>query len=119
MLDATVGADPADATTNGNAAHIPSSYRTSLRADRLKGARLGILRHFFGSAPEDQEVATAVGRAPDALKKAGAEPIDVVIPGLDELLRDSSLIDAEFKFGPISTSARRSTATPQPWFELG
>ncbi|MEO6434143.1 MAG: amidase family protein, partial [Tepidisphaeraceae bacterium] len=98
MLDATVGADPADATTTGNAAHIPPSYRASLRADRLKGARLGIIRSLFGAAPEDQEVTTLVNKAMDALKKAGAEPIDVVIPGLDDLLRDSSLINAEFKF---------------------
>lgn len=98
MLDATVGADPADATTTGNAAHIPPSYRASLRADRLKGARLGIIRSLFGTAPEDQEVTTLVNKALDALKKAGAEPIEVVIPGLDDLLRDSSLINAEFKF---------------------
>lgn len=98
MLDATVGADPADATTAGNAARIPSSYHATLRAERLKGARLGILRHLFGSAPEDEAVTTAVDSALDALKKAGAETIDVVIPGLDELLRDSSLINAEFKF---------------------
>ena len=98
MLDATVGADPADATTAGHAVHIPSSYRTSLRGDKLKGARLGIVRSLFGAAPEDQEVTTLVTKALDALKQAGAEPIDVVIPGLEDLLRDSSLIDTEFKF---------------------
>jgi Asp-tRNA(Asn)/Glu-tRNA(Gln) amidotransferase A subunit family amidase len=98
MLEATVGADPDDATTTGNAEHIPSSYRTSLSAFRLKGARLGIIRSLFGTAPEDQEVAALVNNALEALKKAGAEPIDVVIPGLDDLLRDSSLINSEFKF---------------------
>ena len=34
----------------------------------------------------------------DALKKAGAEVIDVPIPGLDDLLRDSSMINSDFKF---------------------
>ena len=110
MLDATVGADPADPTTTGNAAHLPSSYRTSLRADRLKGARLGIIRSLFGAAPEDQEVTTLVAKALEILKQAGAEPIDVVIPGLDDLLRDSSLIDTEFKFDLADYLARHPNA---------
>ncbi|MEO6239206.1 MAG: amidase family protein [Vicinamibacterales bacterium] len=110
MLDATVGADPADATTTGSAEHIPSSYRTSVNANRLKGARLGIVRSLFGTAPEDQEVAALINKALDALKQAGAEPIDVVIPGLDDLLRDSSLINAEFKFDLADYLARHPDA---------
>ena len=34
----------------------------------------------------------------DALKKAGVEVIDTPIPGLDDLLRDSSMINSDFKF---------------------
>jgi amidase len=98
LLDATVGADPADASTAAAAAHIPESYRAGLRADALTGARIGVVRALFGSAPEDQEVSAVVQTALDALKKGGAEIIDVVIPGLDELLRDSSMINADFKF---------------------
>jgi amidase len=98
MLDVTVGPDPADASTNASAGHIPASYRSGLRADALKDARLGIVRSLFGSAAEDQEVTTAINKSLDALKEAGADVIDVVIPGLDDLLRDSSLINAEFKF---------------------
>jgi hypothetical protein len=98
MLDATVGADPADASTSVSAGHIPVSYRAALHADALAGARIGVVRGLFGAAPEDQEVATVVQSALDSLKKAGAETIDVVIPGLDELLRDSSMINSDFKF---------------------
>ena len=98
MLDATVGADPADPTTALSAGQIPASYRKGLRADALKGARLGVVRSVFGTAPEDQEVSTIVQKALDGLKKAGAEVTDVVIPGLDELLRDSSMINSDFKF---------------------
>jgi hypothetical protein len=39
-----------------------------------------------------------VNHALEAIKNAGTEVIDVSIPGLDELLRNSSLINAEFKF---------------------
>ena len=98
MLDATVGADPADASTAASAGHIPSSYRAACRADALKGARLGVVRSLFGTAPEDQEVTTVVQQALDGVKKAGAEIIDVVVPGLDDLLRDSSMINSDFKF---------------------
>jgi Asp-tRNA(Asn)/Glu-tRNA(Gln) amidotransferase A subunit family amidase len=98
MLDATVGADPADASTAASAGRIPASYRAGLRADALRGARIGIVRGLFGTAPEDQEVSTVVQKAIDALKKAGADTLDVTIPGLDDLLRDSSMINAEFKF---------------------
>jgi amidase len=98
MLDATVGADPADPSTAVSSGQIPSSYRAGLRADALTGARIGVVRSLFGAAPEDQEVTTVVQQALDSLKKAGAEIVDVVIPGLDDLLRDSSMINSDFKF---------------------
>jgi amidase len=110
MLDATVGADSADAITRSSEGHIPPSYRAALRPDILKGARLGIVRTLFGSSPEDQEVTTIVNKMLEELKKAGAEPIDVVIPGLDDLLRDSSLITAEFKFDLAEYLARHPDA---------
>src|SRR6185503_16701533 len=83
MLDATVGADPADASTAAGAGHVPASYRAGLRADALKGARIGVVRGLFGTAPEDQEVSAVVQKSIDALKKAGADTLDVTIPGLD------------------------------------
>ena len=98
VLDATVGADPADAVSAASAGHIPASYRAGLRAEQIKGARIGVVRSLFGTAPEDQEVATVVNRALEALKKAGADVNDVVVPGLDDLLRDSSMIAFDFKF---------------------
>jgi hypothetical protein len=69
-----------------------------LRADALKGARIGVLTNLFGGAPEDAEVSTSVRSALDAMKKAGAEIVDVTIPGLDDQLNGSSVIDSEFKF---------------------
>ena len=98
MLDATVGADPADPSTTVSAGQIPASYRAGLRADAIAGARIGVVRSLFGTAPEDQEVTTVVQQALDSLKKAGAEIIEVAIPGLDDLLRDSSMINSDFKF---------------------
>jgi len=106
MLDATVGKDPDDAITATSDGHIPSSYRQALSTEALKGARIGVLTSLFGSAPEDQEVATIVKKAVEAMKQAGAETIDVTVPGLDDLLRGSSVINAEFKFDLMDYLAR-------------
>jgi hypothetical protein len=43
-------------------------------------------------------VTTIVQKALDTLKKAGAELNDISVPGYDELLRDSSMINSDFKF---------------------
>jgi amidase len=98
MLDATVGVDPADPSTASAAGRIPRSYRAGLVADSLKGARLGAVRTLFGNAIEDEEVSAIVLGTLSELKKAGAEVTDVVIPGLEDLLRDSSMINSDFKF---------------------
>ena len=98
MLDATVGPDDADPSTAASRGRIPASYRAGLRPDALKGTRLGVVRSLFGTAGEDQEVAGILNRALETLKKAGAEVSDVVVPGLDDLLRDSSMITHDFKF---------------------
>ena len=106
MLDATVGRDPADASTYLGEGRIPRSFREVLSAEALKGKRIGVLRSLFGTAPEDQEVTAVINKALDAIKGAGGEIQDVVVPGLDELLRDSSLINAEFKFDLADYLAR-------------
>ncbi len=98
MLDATVGADPADAITTESAGRIPRSYREALVDGGLTGARIGVLRSLWGSTPEDDEVAGIVRKALDGMKAHGAEVVDVAVPGLDELLRGSSMIADEFKF---------------------
>ena len=110
MLDATVGADPADAITSESAGKIPKSYREALKADGMKGARIGVLRAHFGTAPEDEEVAGIVRKALDGMKAQGAEVFDVVVPGLDELLRESSVITDEFKFDLAAYLAKQPNA---------
>ena len=110
MLDATVGADPADAITADATAHVPRSYRDGLDRATLKGARVGVLRALFGAAPEDDEVGDIVRTSLNAMKAQGAEIVDVVVPGLDDLLRDSSVIGDEFKFDLAAYLARHPNA---------
>jgi amidase len=118
MLDATVGADPADAATQDATRHVPTSYRAELTAGGLKGARIGVLRSLFGNAPEDEEVAGIVRKALDAMKAQGAEIIDVIVPGLDDLLRDSSVINDEFKFDLADYLARHPSAPVKSLAEI-
>jgi Asp-tRNA(Asn)/Glu-tRNA(Gln) amidotransferase A subunit family amidase len=106
MLDATVGADPDDAITQGSAGHIPPSYRDLLKADALHGVTIGVLKNLFGTTPDEEEVGAIDRKALDAMQKAGATLVDVSIPGIDELMRGSSVIDAEFKFDLIAYLAR-------------
>lgn len=110
MLDATVGEDPADPITKDSNGHIPKSYREALVAGGLKGARIGVLRSLWGTAPEDEEVAGVLRRALDAMKSQGAEVVDVAVPGLDDLLRDSSVIADEFKFDLMAYLATQPNA---------
>ncbi|WP_240653256.1 amidase [Sphingomonas crocodyli] len=90
MLDATVP-DRVDGKSRG-------SYRAALRGDGLKGARIGVLRGYFGPVPDYKEGQDLVDRALGQMRDAGADLTDVTIPGLDDMLADSALILHEFKY---------------------
>ncbi len=49
-------------------------------------------------------------KALDAMKAQGAEVIDVVVPGMDDLLREASVINDEFKFDLAAYLARHPNA---------
>lgn len=110
MLDATVGADPNDPITADSKGHIPKSYRDALSPDGLKGARIGVVRSLFGTGSEDRDYGTVVNDALKRMKEQGAEVIDVTIPGLDDLLKDSSVILYEFKWDLADFLAKRPNA---------
>ena len=118
MLDATVGPDPLDASTVDAAKHVPKSYRDTLRPDALKGARLGIVRALFGTAPEDGEINAVVDKALNTMRAQGAEIVEIAIPQLDDLLRDSSIIPYEFKYDLAEYLGRHSGAPAQSLTEI-
>jgi amidase len=98
MLDATVGADPADATTTASQGHIPRTYFSAMGDSSLQDIRIGILTPLFGTAPEDGEVAGLVRAAIAAIGQLGADVIEVAIPDFDAVMQGTSVITAEFKF---------------------
>src|SRR5258705_1864361 len=80
-LDATVGADPADSSTHVLAGRTVPRFTDSLRADALRGARIGILANYLTDA--DGDIIDTVRAAVRAMKAAGADTVRVDIAGFD------------------------------------
>ncbi len=88
IYDVIAGYDPGDLQTAASVGHIPDSYTAFLKTDGLHKQRLGLLTNLLIVDPEDKEVAGIIHSAVDTMKKAGAEVVDMNIPGLLELLHD-------------------------------
>ncbi|GAC1547254.1 MAG: amidase family protein [Myxococcales bacterium] len=87
LLAAIQGEDPKDPTTREGAGKGKASYLSDLDKDGLRGARIGILRSFFGSKAEHAEVNKVVGAAIERMKALGAEPVEVDAPlDVDQLI---------------------------------
>jgi amidase len=76
-LGIMTGVDPADAATKKSDGHFETDYTKYLKADALKGARIGIARDFLGADPD---VDWVVDASLDAMRKAGATIVDVRYP---------------------------------------
>jgi amidase len=102
VLDAIVGYDPNDPQTAASFGNIPKSYTDSLQLTGLRNARIGLLTSLFEWDPPDAEVAAVVRAAINEMKPQGAEVVEVMIPGLKELLVDRLdgylLLSQDFKF---------------------
>jgi amidase len=98
VLDATAGFDAADPVTALSKGKTPATYTAALKVDALKGARVGVIREFFGNAPEDEPVAGVVRRALEDMTARGATTVDIVVPNLAQLLTASNLLMQELKF---------------------
>ena len=77
MLTAIAAVDASDAATAEYTTRAAIDYTTHLKADALKGARIGVLRKLMGFQPD---VDASFERAVAALKAAGATVVDAEIP---------------------------------------
>ncbi len=94
LLDALVGYDPKDKyTTAFTIAGHKGSYTAHLDSNALRGARIGVLREAFGSDsdPDCAQVNTVARAAIAAIKRAGAEIVEVSLPNLKEFVVETSL----------------------------
>ncbi len=76
-LGVLTGVDPADAATSKSDGRFETDYSKDLKADALKGARIGIARDFLGADPDVDWVVEA---SLDRMRAAGATVIDVRYP---------------------------------------
>ncbi len=109
VLDATVGSDPADPQTADADEHLPGSFAEFLDADALQGARLGLLTDYLETSAPNGAVTRVIRAAVGRMQEHGAEVVEVQIEGLDELLRNTSVINIEFTTD-VATYLRRSGA---------
>ncbi len=77
LLSVIAGVDAADAATKAGQGRGMADYTQALKADSLKGARLGIARDFMG---QDEDVDWVMESAFEAMKKQGATLVDVKFP---------------------------------------
>jgi Asp-tRNA(Asn)/Glu-tRNA(Gln) amidotransferase A subunit family amidase len=103
-LDATVGADSADAATRVLSGRGTAKFTDSLRSDALRGARIGIFTSYFTDA--DGEILDTVRSAIRAMKAAGADTVRVELPAFDSLIANTSVINYEHKFDMIDYLAK-------------
>jgi amidase len=97
LLNALATPDEADPAGAAAKEKVPPDYTAFLKADALKGKRFGIVRQAMGIHPA---AAAAVEAAVVALRKQGAEVIDVKIPAYNDW--DDAELDVllyEFKDG--------------------
>ena len=73
LLGALAGVDANDVATAASRAHTRTDYREFLKADGLRGARIGVSRNFFGF---NDRVDAIMNDAIAAMKSAGAVIVD-------------------------------------------
>jgi amidase len=99
VLQVIAGEDPNDPVTANGRGHIDPSYAASLRADGLKGARLGVLHQAYDTPTLDKDVDASFGGALGELRNLGAEVIDPSeVPGLDEIRGGQGAGCNQFKY---------------------
>jgi len=88
VFQVIVGEDQDDPATAGASSHLPQDYRAALRADGLKGSRIGVLRQAYERETTDPEIVRIFMAALDDLRRGGATVVDpALVEGLAEIRR--------------------------------
>ncbi len=110
MMDATVGADPADPVTKAMEGRPAPAYLASLRPGQLKGAHIGVVRALLTPEMMDGAMRDKTLAALETMKAEGAEIIDVTITDAEPVLKAASVIAHEFRFDFADYLARHPGA---------
>ena len=88
VLQVIAGPDPKDPVTAAGRDHVSPNYAASLRADGLKGARIGVLHQAYDTPTLDRDVDSVFTGTLGELRNLGAAVIDPVeVAGLDGMER--------------------------------
>jgi Asp-tRNA(Asn)/Glu-tRNA(Gln) amidotransferase A subunit family amidase len=88
VFQVIVGEDPDDTVTARARGRTIPDYSRALRADGLRGARIGVLTQAYPGETTDPEILALFAAAVDDLRGAGATVIDsAIIPAFDSLRR--------------------------------
>jgi Asp-tRNA(Asn)/Glu-tRNA(Gln) amidotransferase A subunit family amidase len=86
VLQVVAGEDPDDPATAAGRGKVDANYAAALRADGLKGARIGVLHQAYDTPTLDRDVEAVFRAALGELRTLGAEVVDpVAVEGLDEM----------------------------------
>jgi Asp-tRNA(Asn)/Glu-tRNA(Gln) amidotransferase A subunit family amidase len=86
ILDVMAGYDPADPITVFGRGRQPASFTHLLRADALKGARIGAMTNLFGKDERHREVNKAMDGVIARMERQGATVVRFELPEYDRLL---------------------------------
>jgi Asp-tRNA(Asn)/Glu-tRNA(Gln) amidotransferase A subunit family amidase len=99
VLQVIAGEDPADPITAASRGHVDPNYAAALRADGLKGARLGVLHQAYDTPTLDREVDDVFRGALGELRNLGADVIDpAAVDGLESMRRAQGGGCNQFKY---------------------
>ncbi|HET8745354.1 MAG TPA: amidase family protein [Ramlibacter sp.] len=85
LLSVMAGYDPRDPVTALGAVRPPTDYLAALRADGLRGARIGLLEDACGQEERHAEVNAVMEQVLRGMESLGATVLRLRIPGLEEL----------------------------------
>ena len=97
VLQAIAGPDTADVATLGDSIPAVPDYAAALRANALRGRRVGVLRQVFESATTDPEVVRVFEAALADLRRQGATVVDTVRVDLSNARRPQGTPCSSFK----------------------
>ncbi len=85
LLDVMAGYDARDPVTAYGRRHVPSSYTHLMRADALKGARIGVMTNLFGTEERHRAVDAVMETAIAKMQALGATVLRFKLPEYDAL----------------------------------
>jgi Asp-tRNA(Asn)/Glu-tRNA(Gln) amidotransferase A subunit family amidase len=97
LLGVMAGYDAGDPVTALGYAHQSKDYTKGLKADALKGARIGVLSNLAGHDSRHQEVNAAMDRLIAKMRALGARVFSIDLPVYDKLAADLDTSTLEAK----------------------